>query len=69
MRQTELRKRIDTAGQRVLEEIKANGQSGGFFARGLASEGYAGGYLQALYDIALLLNDVEPETRGYWRKP
>ena len=46
--------------------IGHNASTGGKFARGLSSEGYAGGYAQALEDVQLALNGVKPRTRGYW---
>lgn len=54
------------AKDRVRAEISENA-SRSRIASGLAGEGYAGGYLQALYDIELLLGGVLPSTRGYWR--
>lgn len=36
------------------------------YARGLANEGYAGGYAQAIQDVLLLANGVKPTTRNYW---
>ena len=56
---------INNAITKVNEEIAFN-SLGGFYARGLATEGYAGGYRQALQDVLLLLNDVQPNTRTYW---
>ena len=40
--------------------------AGGKYAAGLASEGYSGGYRDALYDTILLLQDVQPRRRQYW---
>lgn len=44
---------------------------GGFYAAGLSSEGYAGGYAQALSDVLLALNGVTPNGRydHLWRPP
>lgn len=39
---------------------------GGKYAAGLASEGYSGGYRDALDDVMLLLNGVTPNRRHYW---
>lgn len=36
------------------------------FSRGLAQEGYAGGYADAIQDVMLALNGVTPDRR-YWR--
>lgn len=38
----------------------------GRYGKALASEGYAGGYRDALADVLLLLNGVKPNSR-YWR--
>jgi len=38
------------------------------FARGLASEGYVGGYRDAISDVLQALNDVMPSRRGWWEK-
>lgn len=53
--------------KKVLENVdkEINSHDGGFFSRGLASEGYAGGYRDALYDVMLALNDVKPNRHSY----
>lgn len=62
-------KHLDRAKKRVTDEIIANGASGGKYARGLANEGFAGGYQQALYDIeAVLTHGYPSDSRGYWRE-
>ena len=64
-----LNRRIKAAQEKIAAEIKAFAGHGKF-AAGLASEGFAGGYSQALSDIQLLINGVEPgDTRGYWNEP
>ena len=57
--------RIGRARRKVNAEISDFAQ-GGKYAAGLASEGYAGGYRDALDDVTLLLNGVEPHRRDYW---
>jgi hypothetical protein len=65
----EFLKRIEAARSRVNSEISGNAK-GGHFAAGLSSEGYAGGYRDALNDVEALLRHGYPnDTRGYWRKP
>lgn len=49
-----LRAAMDAGYRRMAEH------DGSKYARGLASEGYTGGYLAALRDVSLLLNGVEP---------
>lgn len=57
------------AQEQVLAEISDNGARGGMYASGLASEGYAGGYLAALADVeAMLTHGFPSDTRGYWRQ-
>lgn len=51
----------------VDQEIEAFARSGGLYARGLASEGYKGGYRDALDDVLLALNGVSPNRRRWWR--
>lgn len=66
MRKTALLKRIDVALRATTREMALQGR-GGKYAAGLSSEGYAGGFFQALSDVQLLLNDVEPnDDRHYW---
>ncbi len=51
----------------VSASIAAN-REGGKYARGLASEGFDGGYLQALDDIEGALRHGYPsDHRGYWK--
>ena len=66
MRKKQIMKHIDIAIGNVNKEIQFNTDRGGVFARGLAGEGYHGGYRDALRDVVLLLNDVIP-NRDYWR--
>lgn len=63
-------KGIKTRLKEVIAKIgtKISSSTDGKVASGLASEGYAGGYSDALSDVLLLLNDVEPERRDYWKR-
>ncbi len=61
-----IKRALTRAQEKVRKEIEINSMGGGKYARGLASEGYAGGYAQALSDVMLMLNGVKPSTRGYW---
>ena len=58
-----LRKRIAGAEKAAMAEIAGNADRGSLYARGLANEGWAGGYLQALRDVQLVMNGVEPNSR------
>lgn len=67
MTKRDVAKKIRAARTAVLAEIAANANRGGLYARGLAGEGYAGGYSDALDDVMLLLvSNTVPERRGYW---
>lgn len=67
MRQAELLRRLRAAQKKVNQEISGNA-SKGHVAGGLASEGYAGGYLQALFDVeALLVHGHPSDPRRYWQ--
>lgn len=54
--------------RRIQEEMNAETRGGDRYARGLASEGYAGGYRDALDDVLLALNNVTPHRRGWWKE-
>jgi hypothetical protein len=64
-----IKRKLAAAQKRVNVEISNNASGGNMFARGLASEGYAGGYRDALSDVLLALNGVTPDRRGYWDEP
>lgn len=65
MRKAALHKRLRIAVDAVHDEMS---QARGKYGRGLSNEGYAGGFVQALYDVQLLLDDIEPsDDRHYWR--
>lgn len=62
-----IKRRVRAAMAKATREISFNAQ-GGRIAGALAGEGYAGGYRNALQDVLLLLDGVEPSYgRGYWR--
>lgn len=61
-------KQIEAVRQVVQEEISGSAAGGGLYARGLSAEGFAGGYLQALDDVAGALYHGSPsDHRNYWR--
>ena len=61
-----IRRRIYKATRKIEVDIKGFGDRG-FYAAGLAGEGYKGGYRDALQDVLLLLNGIEPGNRGrFW---
>ena len=60
-------KRMEAVRAVVRDEIKDNSNRGGIYASGLANEGFAGGYLQALDDIdAALRHGYPSDHRRYW---
>ena len=56
------------ATKNAEREISAHAARGGIYARGMAGEGYNGGYRDALYDVALALNGVTPQRHGWWER-
>lgn len=56
-----IKRRLKLAVDEGRRQMAENG--GGLYARGLSSEGYLGGYVDALNDVCLLLNGVEPNDR------
>jgi hypothetical protein len=65
----QLLKRLVGAHRRVSKAITGEAGSGGMYARGLSTEGYAGGYRDALNDIEALLRHGHPtDSRGWWKE-
>jgi hypothetical protein len=60
-----MKKQIRAVLKKVSLEIAANSH-GGKYSAGLASEGYTGGYRDALNDVLLLMNRVKPSRRNWW---
>lgn len=61
--------KIRRALKRVDREIAIFAKSGGHISAGLASEGYNGGYRDALLDVSLALSGVPPcKKREWWRE-
>ena len=61
-------KLMGKARRRAQEDISAHASRGGIYAAGLASEGYAGGYRDALDDAILVLDGVIPHRRSWWEE-
>lgn len=66
---------LNTVKDEVDKDISAFARSGdnygnGLYARGLASEGYNGGYRDALADVMLAMRGIFPGNRGrdWWDK-
>ena len=56
---------INSAQKRVGKAM-SDLASGGVYAAALSSEGYVGGYYQALSDVLLVMRGFKPNTRNYW---
>lgn len=71
MRKPEALKRIRAANKRVADSIRRDTDPKNLYSRGLASEGFEGGYKKALDDVLLLLTGggALPDTRGFWHYP
>ncbi len=52
----------------VEQEIRDIQNPNDLFSKGLANEGYLGGYLDALMDIQLALNGISPTRNHWWEK-
>ena len=61
-------RQLDKVVKKVNTEISGLAQRDGFYAGGLASEGYAGGYADAIQDVILALNGAKPKRRNYWEE-
>jgi len=69
MTKKQMQYRIKLAQQNVRIAIRnyIDGSISKFYASGLASEGYNGGYSDALSDMQLLLNNVIPQRNEWWK--
>jgi hypothetical protein len=59
-------RKVQKARKQVEELIRRETDRTNRFSGGLSGEGWNGGYRQALDDVLLALNGVEPSTRGFW---
>lgn len=67
MRKIEFMKRLRLAQKNAREQI--TGYSKDRLSGGMANEGYAGGYLDALNDVEAMLTHGYPSDKwGFWRK-
>lgn len=63
-----IKRKLDKVREKVSREIGAFSKRGGIYAAAMASEGYNGGYRDALDDVMLALNGVTPQRRGWWHE-
>ena len=54
---------IEAQRAKAQRAIELNSARSGIYAAGLASEGYDGGYRDAMSDALLILAGVEPQSR------
>lgn len=63
-------RRLQAVLDSVNRDITATVSDGGKFAGAMVSEGYRGGYRDAIQDVMMYLHGTEPQDRrGYWEKP
>ena len=61
-----IKRQLSKVLNNVNHSIYLQASDGGFFGAAMATEGYMGGYADALMDIQLALNDVKPQRRDWW---
>lgn len=66
VRTRDLKRNINRALDNVSAEMA---QATGKYGRGLATEGYAGGYQAALHDVLAALGGWHPNNSRYWPRP
>lgn len=61
--------KVKTNIKKLLEncEKEIKGNSVGTYGSAMASEGYAGGYRDALEHVLSILNNCEPTNSRYWK--
>lgn len=62
----EIKRQLERVHKKVQKEISDFASRGSPFSAGLASEGYNGGYLDAISDVMLALNGVTPNYHKNW---
>lgn len=62
-------RQLKQAQYKAYAEMAAQSKSGNHITRGLAPEGFTGGYVAALNDVSLALNGVTPNNSRYWPQP
>ena len=60
-----IKRKLDKVYKNVEKEIHGIARRG-FYASALSSEGYSGGYRDAISDVILALNGNKPKRRDYW---
>lgn len=52
----------------VNHDIQISTDPNNKFSKGLAREGYKGGYADALMDVLQAMDGFTPDRRGYWEE-
>lgn len=65
-----IKRKLNHVAQAVSKELAAQTDQNSLYAKGLSSEGYQGGYRQALWDVLQALNGGVPNGRfaRYWEE-
>jgi hypothetical protein len=63
-----VKRALKAAALAAGKEISVLASCGGMYAKGMASEGFMGGYREALEDVMLAMNGVEPDRWRRWRE-
>ena len=62
------RSEVALAADRVRDKIAANTNQNSLYSRGLASEGFLGGYAAALSDVQSVMQKLPPSRRPeFWK--
>lgn len=63
-----IKRQIEKVQRKIHKQIRSETNKDSLYSRGLAYEGYKGGYLAALNDVLLALNGVTPNRDGWWEE-
>lgn len=66
MRKSAMQRLLCEALDAANADIRGQRRDGDIYAGGLSTEGFAGGYAQAINDVSLALNDAPPSNSRYW---
>lgn len=61
-----IKRKLNKVLDKVNKQIASSINRDNIYSRGLASEGYNGGYRDALSDVLLALNGAQPNRQRWW---
>lgn len=64
----EVEKKIDQTIEKINNHIGNSTNKDSVYSRGLAFEGYWGGYIQALNDVDCYLRGMMPTNNHFWKE-